>query len=230
MNEVKLIADCDLFDRRFAFGVTGARPLITCWEFLSDGSIRNSMNSNERFWAQDEQQFYLLDENRHVFWISRRVYLSEGALHIDFTSLRSPGVRFTAYECAPEGFKGPGRQPGLAPADFLFPNDLSRMQIVPRNVLIIGSCLSSTYRSVFASKFAPTQFHHILFNFASKLEALDESLLYDIDFQYVQIPARSVITDRVINDPDTLTAHFFERIYQDGCRIIDQMLDFSSVL
>jgi FkbH-like protein len=87
-------------------------------------------------------------------------------------------------------------------ADFLFPRDLEITNIKFNRVLFIGSCLSRDYVIKLRNKNPDTVYDYILFNNASDLPEKTPEQINSHDFQYIQIPLRSVLTDAVIRIAD----------------------------
>lgn len=87
-------------------------------------------------------------------------------------------------------------------ADFLFPQDLEVTPTVINRVLFIGSCLSRDYVLTFRKAHPDTTYDYILFNNASDLPEKNADDIGSYDFQYIQIPLRSVLTDAAIRIAD----------------------------
>ncbi|MBB3225075.1 HAD-IIIC family phosphatase [Pseudoduganella umbonata] len=110
-------------------------------------------------------------------------------------------------------------------ADFLFPKDLQVSDVRFRRVLVIGSCLSRTYVLKMRERFPDVVYDYDLFNNASDLQSRTDEQLQQYDYQYIQIPLRSVLTDAVVriadNDKSETPADWLEL----GMRNIDAMLE-----
>lgn len=87
-------------------------------------------------------------------------------------------------------------------ADFLFPRDLEVTPTSINRVLFIGSCLSRDYVLNFRKAHPSTTYDYILFNNASDLPEKSDADIGSYDFQYIQIPLRSVLTDAIIRIAD----------------------------
>jgi len=87
-------------------------------------------------------------------------------------------------------------------AEFLFPYDLEVTPTNLKRVLFIGSCLSRDYVLNFRKAHPSTTYDYILFNNASDLPEKSNDEIASYDFQYLQIPLRSVLTDAVIRIAD----------------------------
>ena len=81
--------------------------------------------------------------------------------------------------------------------DFLFPRALTVTEFEPKNILILGSCLSEAYAIRFRKLNENTNIDHIFYNNASDLPLLSTEKIQSYDLIYVQIPLRTVITDAV---------------------------------
>jgi len=110
-------------------------------------------------------------------------------------------------------------------AEFLYPKELQVTDIKLRRVLVIGSCLSRTYVLKMRERFPGVTYDYDLFNNASDLQVRTDEQLKNYDFQYIQIPLRSVLTDAVIriadNDKSDVPINWVEL----GMRNIDAMLE-----
>jgi len=121
---------------------------------------------------------------------------------------------------------GYGGSKALDAAEFLFPTDL---QVTPtpvfRKVLLIGSCLTDLYFETFKNSQPETDFDYILFNSASDLPKAPPSPISEYDFQYLQVPVRTALTDRIVTGGRLNDPRFWEELLDDGYRMIDAMLE-----
>ncbi|MGF1275409.1 hypothetical protein [Acetobacter pasteurianus] len=113
----------------------------------------------------------------------------------------------------------------LASPDFLFPTDLQKTERKINRILLVGSCLTSLYLEAFKGYYPEINFDYIPYNFVSILPETPPVPADQYDLQYVQIPLRTVLSDRVIegfrlNDPA-----FAENILHDALNTLDVMLD-----
>lgn len=109
--------------------------------------------------------------------------------------------------------------------DFLFPRDLEVNPTHLNRVLFIGSCLSRDYVIKFR-KINPTgTYDYILFNNAADLPEKSNEEIQQYDFQYIQIPLRSVLTDAVIRIADNDSADSPIDWIELGKYNIDKMLE-----
>lgn len=110
-------------------------------------------------------------------------------------------------------------------ADFLFPRDLEISQTSFKKVLFVGSCLSRDYVIKLRTINPDTIYDYILFNNASDLPEKSRDEIAGYDFQYIQIPLRSVLTDAVIRIADNDSSENPINWLELGKQNIDAMLD-----
>lgn len=110
-------------------------------------------------------------------------------------------------------------------SEFLFPSELEITPTGIKNVLLIGSCLSESYKFYFSKLFPDIQFEHILFNSVSDLPAGPPQDISSYDFQYIQIPIRSVLGDSIIQFRNFLSDGYVDSLIAKARNTIDVMLD-----
>jgi FkbH-like protein len=115
----------------------------------------------------------------------------------------------------------PAAPPPLSPADFLFPKDLAVTPTKFDRIRLVGSCMTALYHEQFQRIAPATTFDYLVFNYAGEVPAPDQSY----DLQYVQIPLRSVVTDRVVWATQFHTPGFSDDILATAKSVIDAMLD-----
>lgn len=113
----------------------------------------------------------------------------------------------------------------LTSPDFLFPTDLQKTERKINRILLVGSCLTSLYLEAFKGYYPDINFDYIPYNFVSILPKAPPAPTDQYDLQYVQIPLRTVLSDRVVegfqlNDPAVA-----ESILNDAFNTLDVMLD-----
>lgn len=208
-----------LSDRIFTFGPASGSPLTNNFILRADGSIGGYSHANETSWGLKGRFLFIYNSLGEPMWLSKR--LIERNDGVDEIILLNPG----------SGTKFIMKQDGEAatmnkdPEYFLYPKDLEISPSGISKVLLIGSCLTALYHEGFSSLYGDVSFDYIPYNFVSQLP---EKLLSDVlsyDFQYVQLPLRSVLSDRVIwglnfNDPT-----FSDAILDNAYNVIDAMLD-----
>lgn len=84
---------------------------------------------------------------------------------------------------------------------FMFPEDLAVTKTDLNNILIVGSCLSEALGKNFKKINPSLNVDFVLFNNASNLPTPPRSLS-EYDFQLIQVPLRSVLTDAIIHPVD----------------------------
>ncbi|MBO1325977.1 HAD-IIIC family phosphatase [Acetobacter sp. TBRC 12305] len=250
-NVVFEILSSRLSGRRFAFGPADGPRLTENLSFGPNGEIEGYSHTNEAYWDIGAEHFRILDCNGGVMW--RPVSVStdkDGLLTFLLIHPPSPQTHFILQELAqepadtpphpagaylgapqtsaPQQRDAPHENPhhsGLSDPAYLFPSDLEVTPTIPSRVLMIGSCLTALYVEQFRTRHPETSFDYIPYNFVSILPEAPPCPAQDYDFQYIQIPLRSVLTDRVVqgmrfNDPE-----FARTIVDDACDVIDVMLD-----
>ena len=83
-------------------------------------------------------------------------------------------------------------------SEFLFPSDLEITHTPIKKALFIGSCLAEVYVTRIQAANPRIKYDFILYNNASDLPVISRDEMGSYDFQYVQLPLRSVLTDAVI--------------------------------
>ncbi|QEO17561.1 HAD-IIIC family phosphatase [Acetobacter vaccinii] len=116
-------------------------------------------------------------------------------------------------------------QSPLSSDQFLFPPDLERTPAPIHRVLLVGSCLTALYMEQFGLRYPDIRFDYLAYNFVSVLPESPPAPVAEYDFQYVQIPLRTVLSDRVVaghnlNDPAQAQA-----ILHDALSTLDMMLE-----
>ena len=109
-------------------------------------------------------------------------------------------------------------------AEFLFPRDLELTSSGIRNILVVGSCLAESYTKDFLFRDSALSLDYILFNNAHELPEQPPQPLASYDFQFVQIPLRSVLSDRIIRYGD-FCGDLHEDLRDAAFRSLDAMLE-----
>lgn len=204
-----------LISTRWNFGGRNDRALTDAFRFGQSGYIEDYRHDNEATWTVDGGVLKIYQRNGNLMWTSEQSFRdSDGRQHITLRTPIDPNVEFLLSE-----FKAP-----LSTADFLFPKDLQVTPTRLRKILIVGSCLSELYQQQLSRRMPDVVFDFILFNLTSDLPAAPPAPLDTYDLQYVQIPLRSVVSDRVIRGNRFNEPGFAEEILRDGLNIIDVML------
>jgi hypothetical protein len=108
--------------------------------------------------------------------------------------------------------------------DFLFPGDLRLSETPIRRVLVIGSCLAEEYVRGFRWHHPEVTFDHILFNNASDLPDAPPAPIASYDFLYLQIPLRSLLSDRIVRFGD-FRGQLGADLAEAAMATLDRMLD-----
>lgn len=109
--------------------------------------------------------------------------------------------------------------------EFLFP---TRLQLSPPpigKVLFVGSCMIELFLQNFIDQKVSVPYDFILFNNAAELPENPPSPILDYSLQFLQIPLRSLLTDRVINFKDLLSRDEFGSVLENAMQRLDIMLD-----
>lgn len=110
-------------------------------------------------------------------------------------------------------------------SSYLFPNELQVTDVPLKNMLLIGSCLSLEYLDRFREIDPTLKVHHILMNNLQQLPAQKAAQLDTYQLQYIQLPLREVLTDRIVRIYDIDRAHGFDEILDDARAKLAAMLD-----
>lgn len=214
---------------RWAFATAEGHPLSANVHFAPDGAITGDGPLGGDRWSIEGDEFRLASakgqDTWQDSWRADHLYVRDGSLHVVLRGIEDPGREALLYECTPDGHRGFGGQAGLPAGEFLFPRDL---QVTPSGitrVLLVGSCLTELYHRTYAQAIPEVAFDYVLFNSASDLPANPPHPVGSYDFQYLQIPLRTVLTDRIITGGRIVDPAFLEATYRDGCVMIDAMLE-----
>ncbi|MFT8676387.1 MAG: HAD-IIIC family phosphatase [Acetobacter sp.] len=240
-NVVFEILSSRLTGKRFAFGPADGPMLTENLRFGRNGQIEGYSHANESYWDICAEHFRILDCNGGVMWRPVNVSMdADGLLTLLLIHPPSPQTHFILREM-PQEISPPALPPphaagaqddaglggigGLGDADYLFPSDLEVTPTLPSRVLLIGSCLTALYAEQFRTLHPHTHFDYIAYNFVSILPDTPPCPAQDYDFQYIQIPLRSVLTDRVVQAMRLNDTAFAKTIMHDAFDVIDVMLD-----
>ncbi len=108
---------------------------------------------------------------------------------------------------------------------YLFPNELQVTNIPLKKMLLIGSCLSQQYLERFREIAPELEIHHIFTNIVQQLPALTAAQLDTYQLQYIQLPVREVLTDRIVRICDIERAAGFAEILDHARARLAVMLD-----
>jgi FkbH-like protein len=119
---------------------------------------------------------------------------------------------------------GPTGEP-IDTSTYLFPNELQVTDVPLNNMLLIGSCLSLEYLHRFREIDPKLKVRHIFLNNLQQLPAQKAAQLDTYQLQYIQLPLREVLTDRIVRICDIDWAHGFNEILDDARAMLAAMLD-----
>jgi FkbH-like protein len=116
--------------------------------------------------------------------------------------------------------------------DFLFPKTLRATPSNIKRILVIGSCLSEAYiERAAASIGEDVEVDYILFNNISDLPTFPPAPINSYDFQYIQMPLRTVVTDKIIDFQYFSSNHgnleMIENAFNSCKLILDASLEFN---
>jgi FkbH-like protein len=225
LNADKSLSYEKLIQTRWAFGASSHSPITTQFYFGASGRIEGYSHPNESTWSYKNGKLEIYTADDELLWQSDNLYVREGSLHIALKAPRHPGTEFLLYEYTNDGRTGYGLNRAFVASEFLFPRDLQVTPTNVRRVLIVGSCLAETYQQIFQHKYPEIKFDYILMNSASDLPDTPPSSIDQYDFQYLQLPLRTIVTDRIITGGRFNDHEFFSEVLSDGCTIIDAMID-----
>lgn len=232
-----------LTEMTWTFGAEGQFPLTTTFILAPDGKIVGYSHPNEAFWKIENHKLLIFKENGELMWSSINIVKnSEKLLTVILKTPEDPHIHFVLQQNAISHVmeKEPAEQSaimanlqphkdGIPDPEYLFPADLEVTPTKIKKVLLIGSCLTALYLEQFQKRYPETAFDYIPYNFVSVLPPAPPSPIENYDFQYVQIPLRSVLTDRIVWGFRFNEAGFANTILQDAFSVIDVMLDAAMV-
>ena len=204
-----------LINTRWTFGFRGHVALTTTFGFGESGDIVGYQHENEASWRLKDGVLEIYRRSGELMWTSGRLFKrDDGRTCVILSTPSLPTVEFALSEY----------RPPLTVAEYLFPQDLHITPTNLKRVLLIGSCLTTAYHEAFSKQHPETTYDRIVFNIAGDLPDTPPAAFTDYDLQYVQIPLRSIIGDRIVwaarfNDPE-----FCDEIVRDGLNVIDAML------
>lgn len=231
----------------WSFGGKEQIPLTTTLRLSADGKITGYYHPNEAFWRIENHQILLLKEDGELMWKS--VHISKNSndlLEITLATPEDPNTFFVMQQNALLNkekeiesisevkidinkelniLSDQSQENIISDSEYLFPSDLEVSPTCIKKVLLIGSCLTALYMEQFQKRYPEIDFDYIPYNFVSALPPQPPAPIANYDFQYVQIPLRSVISDRIIWGGNFNKEGFADTILKDAFAIIDAMLD-----
>jgi FkbH-like protein len=217
-----------LLNSYWIFGPHWGEPKTHQLVFGEDGTIQNYQHPNERRWQISAGRLEIFDADGALMWAAAGRYVENQAFCISLVTPRDAGARFVLKEFGPRAVPPPVA-PALPPpprgaltaADFLFPKDLAVTPTRLQRVRLVGSCMTALYHEEFQVIAPETKFDYLVFNYAGELPPPAEPY----DLQYVQLPLRSVLTDRVVWATQIHEHGFIEDVLETGYSVIDAMLE-----
>jgi FkbH-like protein len=198
--------------------------------FLADGKIGNYDHPNERRWQIANGRLEIFDEQGGLMWAAASRYIEDQAFCMTLITPRDSNATFLLKEAgalaappppAPARLPARASAAALSPADFLFPKDLAVTPTPLHRVRLVGSCMTALYHEAFQAISPDTKFDYLVFNYAGEIPPVADPY----DLQYVQLPLRSVLTDRVIWATKFAEDGFAEDVLKTGQWVIDAMLE-----
>jgi FkbH-like protein len=210
------ITSAILIGTRWVFGHINEQ-LADALRFSPSGAIENHDDPNESTWRLSQGVLEICGQNGQLTWISEQAYLGlDGRKYITLKAPHAPYLGFMLYE-----YKAPPRA-----ADFLFPSELRVTPTGLKRILLIGSCLSEEYaRELPQHRLPGVTIDHILFNNVADLPPNPPAPIDTYDFQYIQIPLRSVLGDHIVNADRLKDPAAARQTLSDGMSAIDVILE-----
>jgi FkbH-like protein len=209
--------------RSWAFGPLHGPRGTTGFRFAANGLIEGYSHFNEYAWRCEGGVLGIYRQNGELMWRSERILEREQHLQILLACVHPdhPTLVYSLDERSDDGRTGM--------AEFLFPSALRRTPTSVSNVLFIGSCLSLRYVAALKSVHPSINFDFILFNNVAELPAEPPAPAQSYDFQYIQLPLRFVLGDRVIQATNFSNPAFAKEVLDEGRMLIDLMLESTLV-
>lgn len=107
---------------------------------------------------------------------------------------------------------------------YLFPNELRVTDVTLKKILMVGSCLTGAYMKGFRELAPGIEIGYMPFHNVSQLPSLSADQLGGYQLQYIQIPLRAVLTDRIVHIFDIDRAQSFAEILDDARTILAAMV------
>ena len=108
---------------------------------------------------------------------------------------------------------------------YLFPNELQVTDVPLKKMLLIGSCLSQQYLERFRSLDPDLEIQLHLHEHRRAIAGTDSGPTRYYQLQYIQLPVREVLTDRIMRIFDIDRAAGFDEILDDARARLAAMLD-----
>ena len=112
-------------------------------------------------------------------------------------------------------------------ADYLFPRDLQASELKFKRCLLIGSCMLDTSVRALSERHPETAFDFVLFNNIVELKDEPPSPVGAYEFQYIQLPIRSIIGDVIVRFGNFLNPKMNKEIVKNAHQALKLMLDYA---
>lgn len=224
----------------WSFGPQDGSFLTQSLILSPSGKIEGYSHQNERSWRIEKYRLLILKKDGDVMWHSVETFKDKnGLLTVLLEHPADPKIRFTLQQNSsqikstqsdtqtiPASAERPlSRLPdGMSDAEFLFPSDLEITPIKIEKILLVGSSLTALYHEQFQARYPETTFDYIPYDFISPLPECPPSAVSDYNFQYLQLPLRSVLSDRIIWGFQFNETGFTDSILQDAFNAVDAIL------
>lgn len=230
-----------LTEEVWSFGPVNGSFLTESLILAPNGKIEGYSHPNERSWRIENYRLLILSEDGNLMWRSVEAFKDvKGLINIILEHPFSTNTRFVLKQNPSQKTPVHSVQPaaptptppalaGLPDAEYLFPSDLEVTPVKIGKILLVGSSLTALYHEQLRARHPETKFDYIPYDFVSTLPAPPPSPVSEYNFQYLQIPLRSVLSDRVIWGFRFNEEGFSKTILQDAYSIIDAMLSTAMI-
>jgi FkbH-like protein len=218
------LSESTLIGKRWAFGLRGRFSVTETFCFSPDGLIENYSHPNEASWKINDGILEIRRADGELMWWSAEANIDGQILSIVLRTPHESSTQFVLIDRGPRQLDHNTAVRKMGASDFLFPRDLEITALPVKGVLLIGSCLTALYNQEFKKLHPDVHFDYIVSNYAGSLPVSPPQDVSSYDFQLIQIPLRSVVTDRVIWAERLADPAFVDTILSDGYAIIDAML------
>lgn len=224
----------------WSFGPQDGSFLTQSLILSPSGKIEGYSHQNERSWRIEKYRLLILKEDGNLMWHSVETFKDKnGLLTVLLEHPADPKIRFTLQQNSSQikssqldtqKVPASAERPlsclpgGMSDAEFLFPSDLEITPTKIEKILLIGSSLTALYHEQFQASYPETTFDYIPYDFISPLPECPPSSVSDYNFQYLQLPLRSVLSDRIIWGFQFNGTGFTDSILQDAFSAVDAIL------
>ena len=122
------------------------------------------------------------------------------------------------------GIAGAAPVMSIDDGEYRCPTDLADTEILPKRVIVLGSCLSSAWPAVIEDRFSGCVAEHFLINNAAQLPVDPPSPAATYDFQLIQIPLRQLLNEHTYFGLPYSDPTAFERLFDAVCGRLTDML------